>query len=77
MFRRDYIENEAFRFWKVCYEDLFLFALVALAIGLGTIPFGMGSALRMALPSESVSFENYERVGYCRFALISVSVVSA
>lgn len=22
MFRRNYIENEAFRFWKVCYEDL-------------------------------------------------------
>ena len=56
---------------------IFLFGLVALAIGLGTIPFGMGSALRMALPPESVSFEIYERVAYGRFALISVSVVSA
>ena len=42
---------------------IFLFGLVVLAIGLGTSTFGMGSGLRMALPSESVSFDSYERVG--------------
>ena len=55
---------------------IFLFGLVVLAIGLGTSTFGMGSGLRMALPSESVSFESYERVGYGRFIKRGVSVVS-
>ncbi|MGK0237352.1 MAG: translocation and assembly module TamB [Candidatus Pelagisphaera sp.] len=49
---------------------------MVLVIGLGTLPYWMGSAMRMALPEDSVGFEGYERVGYGRFALTGVSVVS-
>ena len=53
-----------------------LLVLLVLVIGLGTLPFWMGSAIRMALPEESIRFEEYERLGYGRFALTGVSVVS-
>jgi hypothetical protein len=41
VFRRNYIESEAFRFWKVCYEDLFVWTC-SLGYWIGNVNFWDG-----------------------------------
>ncbi len=50
------------------------FGLALLA--LVSVPFWLGGALRKALPDDLIQFESYERVGYGRFTLSGVEVVS-
>ena len=41
---------------------------------LATLPFWMGTALRLALPEESVTFGSYERLSYGRFSIDDLNI---
>lgn len=45
-----------------------------IAVALVSLPFWMSTALRLALPEDTVSYRNYERIGYSRFALEGVQI---
>ena len=51
---------------------LLLLALVVAGVGILSLPWWLGAALRPVLKARGVTFDRYERVGYAHFRLLGV-----